>query len=114
MIPRLLIEDQIGQHEPTWTQKAEQMARRRVRQETGSPGIAEGSEDCSIEISGEEHGSGGILVPNSFNPNHDDSTRKEGVTRNQNPATSSNSGVWVKKERAQCLCATIIGHTCTP
>ena len=93
-------EDRIDQHGPriTRTRKAKQMARRKVRQGTvaGSPDIAEGSEDCSIGISGEEHGNGDILAQFSFNPEHDNSVGKERDMQNRNAATSSSSGVRMK------------------
>ena len=90
-------EDRVDQREPTRTRKEKRIAWRRVRQGPGSPGIAEGSEDCSIGGSGEKHGDADILSPISFNPEHVDSAGKERVTRNRNPATSSNSEVKVKR-----------------
>ena len=72
--------------------------------------FAEGSEDCSIGSSGEEQGSGGILAPISFNPEHDDSTGNEGATQNQNPATPSNSGVRVKRHGRSVFGATTCAH----
>ena len=95
-------EDRIDLHEPTRTRKAKRIARQRIRQGTASPGIAEGSEDCSI-ISGEEHGDADIFATTSFNLEHANSAGKERVTQNRNPATSSNSGLRVNKSGDNAL-----------
>ena len=93
----------IGQHEPNRTRKAKRVARQRAIQGTGSSGIAEDSEDCSIEISEEVTGNGDVLAPFSFNPEHDDSVGKERDMRNRNPATSSSSGVQMKRSGHSAL-----------
>ena len=77
VISRILLRTESASMNPIGLEKQNEWPGGEPYRGIGSSGIAEDSEDCSIEISEEVTGNGDVLAPFSFNPEHDDSVRRK-------------------------------------